>query len=504
MNNLAIKAVGITKRFPGVTANDNVSFELRVGEIHVLLGENGAGKTTLMNILAGLYSKDSGEIYVWGQKVEIKSPQDALKLGIYLVPQTPKLVRSMTVLENVVIGLKKAGIILPTRKVRDLVEGLTKSYHIIVDIDAPVYRLSASEQKRIELLKALIRHARILIFDELTTSLSPSEKADLLKFMRKFARSGGAIIFVTHKMHEVFEVGDRVTVMRNGRVVGTFDVSEVTPDKLTELMFGKSIKPESIPRLTKPGDVMFRIDNLWVDLDGYKCVRGVSLDLHSGEILGLAGVAGNGQKELVETIIGIRQPSKGKIYAKLNGKFVDITDKPTIWRLKSGISYIPEDRIRQGIIPDMTVMENVILGFRFSEDAISGLLINWSKIKAQVSEIIKKYEIATPSADVLAKYLSGGNIQKLIIAREFESKPTILIAFNPTLGLDASSTRYIWEMLIEMRNKGAAILLISEDLDEILSLSDRIAVISEGEIRGIFSREEARLDDIGRLMVRAK
>ena len=503
-DSIAVRMVGITKRFPGVVANDNVDFELRAGEIHVLLGENGAGKTTLMNILAGLYTKDSGEIYVWGQKVEILSPQDALRLGIYMVPQTPKLVQSMTVLENVIIGLRKAGMILPTRRARSWIENLAKSYYIPIDIDAPVYRLTASEQKRVELLKALVRHAKILIFDEITATLSPSEKADIFKFMRKFAMSGGAIVFVTHKINEVFEIGDRVTVMRKGKVVGTFDVSDVTQDKLTELMFGKKIEVGIAHSSAKQGDVALRVRDLWVEFDGYPSVRGVSFDLYYGEILGIAGIAGNGQKELVEAIIGLRRPSMGKIYMNADGGFIDITDKSTSWRLKSGISYIPEDRIRYGIVPNMSVAENLILGFRCLRGALDGFIINWNTVRSWASDVIKKYRIVAPSVDIPARHLSGGNIQKLIVARELESKPKIIVAFNPTLGLDVSSTKYVWETLMDMRDRGIAILLISEDLDEIMSLSDRIMVMSEGEIKGIFDRREADIDTIGRLMVRAK
>ena len=501
---LAVRMLGITKRFPGVIANDNVDFELRTGEIHVLLGENGAGKTTLMNILIGLYTKDSGEIYVWGRKVEILSPQDALRLGIYMVPQTPKLVRSMTVLENIVIGLKKAGIILPTRRAKKWIEDIAKSYYVLVDIDAPVYRLSASEQKRVEILKALVRHAKILIFDEITATLSPSEKADMFKFMRKFARSGGSIVFVTHKIGEVFEIGDRVTIMRKGKVVGTFDVSEVTADRLTELMFGRRIVVDVPHERAIPRDVALKVEDLWVEDDGFQSVRGISFSLRFGEILGVAGIAGNGQRELIEAIVGIRKPSRGRIYVNTNGKLMDITDKPTGWRIKNGLSYIPEDRIRYGIVPGMSVAENLLLGFQGCGEIVNSFVIRWDYVRSWADNIIRRYGIVAPSVDAPVRHLSGGNIQKLIVARELERKPRIIVAFNPTLGLDVRSMKYVWEILVRMKQKGVAILLVSEDLDEIFRLSDRILVMSEGEVRGIFDREEADINIVGRLMSRAK
>jgi len=501
--NLAVKMVNITKRFPGVVANDKVNFELKIGEVHALLGENGAGKTTLVNILCGLYEKDSGEIYVWGKKVEIRSPKDAIRLGIFMVPQTPKLASSLSVIENIVIGLKNSGIIMPIRKIRKKVVEIRKKYNIIINPDAKIYQLSAAEQKRVEIIKALIRGAKILIFDEPTATLSPPEKQKLFRFMRQFADEGNSVIFITHKISEALEVSDRITVMRKGKVIGTVLTKDATPSLLTRWMFGTNLNLEINSSKVNSGKILLKVVDLWVKNDAKEIVvKGISFDLFSGEILGVAGVAGNGQKELVEALVGLRPVARGKIFVDSGNNLVEITRFPPKIRIKYGISFIPDDRIRYGIVPDMSIMENLLLGFHDKKEFTGAFLLKWAEIKKWAEKLVKKYRIIAPNLNTPAKYLSGGNIQRLILAREMARNPKIIIAAYPTLGLDAFSTQYIRNTLVKLKEKGVGILLISEDLDELFELSDRIMVMSDGRIKGILPKEKASIEIVGKLMTK--
>lgn len=499
---IAVRMIGITKRFPGVVANDNVDFELNVGEIHTLLGENGAGKTTLMNILCGFYSPDFGEIYVWGKRVDISSPRDAMKLGIFMIPQTPKLVLSMSVLENVIIGLKSVGIIFSKKKVEEKILDIAKKFNININPRAKIYSLSASERKRVEIIKALMRNAKVLVFDEPTATLSPVETKKLFDFMRRFKENNGSVIFITHKLHEALEISDRITVMRKGRVVGTIDKAHASEELLTKWMFGESIKKTTYHRKTREDKMtILKVEDLYVKNDaGEQVVNGVSFEIRMGEIFGIAGVAGNGQKELVEAIMGLRKIKKGKILLRRNGREIDVT-KFGLRLTRDFIGFIPEDRITHGIAPSMSVAENLVLK-DYKLPIFSGIImLKMDKILEWARSIVKNYRIKTPNINTPVKYLSGGNIQKLIVARELSRDPQLIIAMYPTLGLDVKTTRIVRQKLVEARNRGAAIILISEDLDEILELSDRIAVIYRGSIIKIFEGNDINKQEIGRLMI---
>ncbi len=498
----ALKLINITKRFPGVIANDHISLEIYPGEIFTILGENGAGKTTLMNIIFGIYTPDEGEIYVYGKKVFFKSPKDAYKYGIAMVSQTPKLIKSMSVLENIILGLKEAGIILPIKKIRKKVEEIIERYGLHINLDAKVWQLSASEQKRVEILKALIRGARILILDEPTTSLSPIEKRRLFEFMRRMKEEGNTILFITHKLSEALEVSDRIAVLRKGKLVGVVNKDEATPDMLTMMMFGKRIAGFNGKEETERKETVLIIKDLFVKNDmGEIALKGISLEVKAGEILGIAGVAGNGQKELIEVLMGIRRAEKGEILFRINGKVEEITNLKPKKRLSLGFGIIPEDRIKHGIAPDLSVAENLIIRYYDRRPFSNWILLNRDYIMEWAKRMIEKYKIATPSPEKPAKFLSGGNIQRIIIARELDSFRRFIIAAYPTFGLDVESTRFVRNKLLEQRNKGAAIILISEDLDEILELSDRIAVIYEGEIKGIFDAKEVDVEEIAKLMI---
>jgi len=494
---VAVKMVGIVKRFPGVIANDHIDFEVHVGEVHALLGENGAGKTTLMNILYGLYKPDEGEIYVWGRKVKIHSPRDAIRLGIGMVHQHFMLIPNFTVAENIVLGTK-----LPRAPLLDIkeayrrIEELSKKYGLKVDPKAYIWQLSVGEQQRVEILKLLYRNARILILDEPTSVLTPSETVELFKALRRMANEGRAVIFITHKLKEVFAVADRVTVLRRGKRIATLPVSQTNERELARMMVGREVFL-TIPRTpVKPGKEVLIVENVLAMGDkGLPALKGVSLRVREGEIVGVAGVAGNGQKELVEVIIGLRKVVKGKII--ING--IDVTNKSPEFIQKLGVAYIPENRMR-GVIPDLPILKNLIIGMHKEPPIAQRLTINFKNAQNFARKLIREYNIVAPSEFTPVKYLSGGNIQRLVLARELSRKPKLLIAEQPTRGLDIGATEYVRKKILEQRNRGCGILLISEDLDEIVSMSDRIIVMYEGSIVGELSAKEADLETLGLLM----
>ena len=493
-----VRMIGITKRFPGVIANDKVDFELMPGEVHALLGENGAGKTTLMNILYGLYRPDEGQIFIDGREVEIRSPRDAMRLGIGMVHQHFKLVSTLTVAENIALSLEGTGLILPARRVRARILEVAQHYGLEVDPDARIWQLSVGERQRVEILKLLIRNAKVLILDEPTTVLAPGEREELFKVLRKLAYEGRGIVFITHKLEEVFRVADRVTVLRKGRVVASgLPVRSTTPSELAKLMIGRELKPRLVKKPARLGEPVLEVEDLSVlDDKGLLAVRGVSFNVRRGEILGIAGVAGNGQRELVEAIIGLRKPRSGRI--RIDGH--DVTGKAPADVLKLGVAYIPEDRARYGIVPDLSVAENLILklykvppfkrGFFLDEEYI----LSWSR------KVVSDFGIVTPNVRAPAGSLSGGNIQRLILARELSTRPKLIVASHPTFGLDVAATEQIRSLLIEQRERGAGVLLVSEDLSEIMELSDRIAVMHEGQIVGLLSPSEADVEKIGLMM----
>ena len=478
----------ITKRFPGVLANDAVDLELRTGEVHALIGENGAGKSTLMRVLYGMYPADEGRIFVRGGAAKIGSPRDAIALGIGMVHQHFVLVDPFTVTENIILGDENEAV-LDMSEAQRRVSELADSYGFQVDPGKPVEELSVGEEQRVEILKALYRGVEILILDEPTAVLTPGETKELFGNLRKLCDAGKSIVFISHKLDEVLEIADRITVLRRGKVVGETRPSETSKAKLAEMMVGRPV----LFRLEKPqvafGDPVLRVE----ELTSEGKLNGVSLEVRSGEILGVAGVEGNGQRELAEALIGLRQPASGTI--SLDGR--DITGRSVQDIRNAGVAYIPEDRHEQGLVLDMTLWENAVLGRHDDREFSSGLGVLFiRKIKELASRLVKLFDVRTRSIEVNASTLSGGNQQKLILARELETDPKLLIASQPTRGLDVGAIEFVWKQILEQKAAGRAVLLISAELDEIYALSDRIVTLYEGRITGEFA-PDAQPEEIG-------
>jgi len=494
----SIELRGISKRFPGVLANDRVDFDVKSGEVHALLGENGAGKSTLMKILYGLYHPDEGEISINDRLVTISSPTDAINQGIGMIHQHFMLVPTLTVAENVALGLPSScGPLTDLDRVSKRILELAKIYGLKIDPDAYVWQLSVGQQQRVEIIKALYRGAALLILDEPTAVLTPQEVDELFVIMRQMVRDGHALIFISHKLHEVVEISNRITVLRDGRKMGTRPTSEVTKQILANWMVGREVGFAPDRGNVERGECRLQLDQVSCGSDrGTPGLRGVSLELCSGEVLGVAGVSGNGQRELAEAITGLRKITGGRVI--LEGQDVtnfvpgDITDRM--------LSYIPEERMRDGMIKNFTIAENMILREHQKQPYSRSGFLNLRDISSHSDELIKKFHVKTPSRDTLAKNLSGGNIQKVVLARELSRSPRVILAAQPTRGLDIGATEYVREQLLEQRCQGVAIMLISEDLDEILALSDRIAVIYEGQIMDIVPRENATAEKLGLLM----
>lgn len=488
----------IVKKFPGVVANAGVNLEVRGGGIHALLGENGAGKTTLMNILYGIYQQDEGKIWVNGHLVDINSPQDAIKLGIGMIHQHFRLVVTHTVAENVVLGLPN-NFLFPARAADKQIRDLSSRYGIKVDPNAYIWQLSAGEQQRVEILKTLFRGARILILDEPTSMLTPQETDELLATLRQMTREGYTIIFITHKLEEVMKFSDRVTVLRQGNVVSTLETAQTTRGELAKLMVGREVFLNINKNEMQRGNVVLEIKNLSTMGDKLiHAVKNVSLSVYAGEILGVAGVAGNGQRELVEAVTGLRPVTEGRII--LNG--TDITHTPPRKRIDLGIGSVPGERMT-GLIPNMSIADNLILKSYLRPQFNKNQFLDRERIHDHVDQLIRKYSISTPSRATPVKLLSGGNIQRALLARELSDSPPVLIATHPTSGLDVGAIEFIWDLFIKERDTGRAILLISEDLEEIMALSDRIAVLFEGEVVGIVKPQETTPEQIGLLMAGA-
>ena len=495
----AIQMVGVTKTFPGVTANDHVDFSADKAEIHGLLGENGAGKSVLMSILYGLYKPDSGEIMVNGEKAEISGPSDAMRLGIGMVHQHFMLVPSLTVVENIILGMEPTvnGVMLDReRMLRDVADSC-KRYKLDVDVEAPVYQLPVGVQQRVEILKALYRGADVLILDEPTSVLTPGETEELFNAVRELKADGKTVIFISHKLREVLAICDRITVLKRGKVVGTVLASKTNEEQLAEMMVGRKIVYEFTKEAECGLEPVLRLDGLECLSDrGIPALRGLDLDLCGSEILGVAGVEGNGQTELVEAVMGLRDLPSGTV--KLDGQ--DITDTPPRARIQRGVSHIPEDRYKRAIVPDFSVLENLILGSQRDRFTSNGVSIDFAEASRFSTDMINDYQIATPGPETLIRYLSGGNQQRVVVAREFSRDPKVVIAAQPTRGLDVGATEYVRRKLVEMRDHGAGVLLISADLDEIWALSDRVAVIYEGRIVAVKDVDETDQQEIGLLM----
>jgi ABC-type uncharacterized transport system ATPase subunit len=493
---------GVTKRFPGVLANDHVNFDVKTGEVHALLGENGAGKSTLMKILYGLYHPDEGEILINGKPVTIDSPTDSINLGIGMIHQHFMLVQTLTVAENVALGLPSSrGLITDLDRVSKRILELADIYGLKIDPDAYIWQLSVGQQQRVEIIKALYRGAALLILDEPTAVLTPQEVDELFVIMRQMTKDGHALIFISHKLHEVVEISNRVSVLRDGRLIGTRPTSETTKQDLANWMVGREVGFAPDRGEVERGEARLRLENISCGSDrGTPGLRGVSLDVHSGEILGIAGVSGNGQRELAEAITGLRKVTGGNIF--LEGE--DVTNLLPAELTERMLSYIPEERMRDGMIKNFTVAENMILREHHKQPFSRSGFLSLGEIAQHSKKLIDQFQVKTPSQETFAKNLSGGNIQKVVIARELSRQPRAIIAAQPTRGLDIGATEYVRQQLIEQRKAGVAILLISEDLDEILALSDRIAVIYEGQIMDNVPREEATPEKLGLLMAGVK
>ncbi len=490
---------GIVKRFPGVLANDQIDFDLLPGEVHALLGENGAGKTTLMNVLYGLYHPDEGEILVRDQAVRFHSPHDAIRHRLGMVHQHFMLVTRFTVAENMVLGQPSPRwpLIEHRSDVHERILRISKEYGLMVSPETPVWQLSVGEQQRVEILKALYRGADVLILDEPTAVLTPQEVEELLAIVRRLARQGHSIVFISHKLGEVLSVSDRITVLRDGRVVDTVKPGATDRSELARMMVGREVLFRQQKGVCQPGGAQLEIRNLWVRNDrGMQAVRGVALDVCAGEIVGVAGVAGNGQSELEEAIRGLRPVERGSI--RVCGQ--DVTDGMARETIEAGLGHIPSDRYRHGLVREFSVAENLVLERFASSRFARGGWLDTTAISKHAQGLVADYDVRTPSLDTRAGMLSGGNAQKLILARELSGEPSVLLASQPTRGLDVSAIEYIHGRLLEQREAGVSILLISTELEEILNLSDRIAVMYEGEIVGMLDAAEADADTLGLLM----
>jgi len=494
----SVELRSIVKRFPGVLANDHVNFDVRAGEIHALLGENGAGKSTLMKILYGLYQADEGEILINGRPARIRSPADALRQGIGMIHQHFLLVPAFTVTENVALGLRSSrGLLLDLDVVARRIRVLSESYGLQVDPDAKVWQLALGQQQRVEILKALYRGASLLVLDEPTAVLTPQEVEQLFSVLRRMAEAGHSLIFISHKLSEVLAISQRITVLRDGRTVGTVHTAEATREMLAQMMVGREVLFNLECAPIARGGARLTLRNLVVDGDtGLPAVRGVSLEVRAGEILGIAGVSGNGQRELAEAIAGLRPLRAGQIYLDDN----DVTGWSPERLTRAGLSYVPEERMRDGAIREFTVAENMILRDHAKPPLSAGTFLRFRMIADHCERLIKEYDIKTPSHSTPLKALSGGNIQKLIMARELARKPKVLVASQPTRGVDIGATEYIHRRLLAQRNEGAATLLISEDLDEVRRLSDRIAVMFNGQVMGIVPRDQVTVSQLGMMM----
>lgn len=493
-----IEMKGIGKTFPGIRANDDINFTLEKGEIHVLLGENGAGKSTLMNILYGLYQPDEGQIFIQGKPIRITNPNVAITQGIGMVHQHFMLVQPFTVTENIILGKEpRKGTTLDLEKAAKDVEEISKKYELKVDPKAVVQDISVGMQQRVEILKTLYRGAEILILDEPTAVLTPQEIEELGITLKSLVNQGKSIILITHKLKEVISMSDRVTIIRRGKVIDTLNTKDTNIDELAEKMVGRKVSFSVEKKESQASIPVLEVKGLKVmDSRKLETVKGVDLKVYGGEIFGIAGVDGNGQNELVHAITGLASASAGEIL--LDGKEItNLTPKEVI---ESGVGHIPEDRHKRGLVLGYSLAENAILGSHRSIRFKKGLGLSYQKIREYCRKLIKEYDIRTPNEKVLAKSLSGGNQQKLIVAREIDRDPSLCIASQPTRGLDVGAIEFVHKKLVELRDQGKAVLLVSLELDEIMELSDRIAVMYDGRIVSIIDAKDATEKKLGILM----
>jgi ABC-type uncharacterized transport system ATPase subunit len=502
---LAIEMRGICKQFPGVLANDCVDFSLRKGEIHALLGENGAGKSTLVNILTGLYRPDRGTILADGKPVTLNSPRDAISHGIGMVHQHFMLVPTQTVTENILLGLDHPRFVMRLEEYEKTIADLARKYGLPVEPSRKVWQLSVGEQQRVEILKMLYRGVQVLIMDEPTAVLAPQEIDELFKTLRSMAAEGKSIIFISHKLHEVMAIADRVTVLRKGSVTAAgIPVKETDKAELARLMVGRDVLFRLEKKPKSPGEVVLAVDSLQAQNDkGLPALRGVSLEVRAGEIVGLAGVAGNGQSELAEVITGLRTATGGRVILHARtvvgeGGRGRATPGQVRWMIHAGVSHIPEDRTHVGTAPNLSVTDNLIMKSYDQPPIARGWAINRDRARSSAERLKEAFDIMVPTVETPVRLLSGGNLQRLILAREIDSAPKLMIAMQPTRGLDVGAIEGVHRLLLEQRDAGAAILLVSEELEELVDLSDRIYVVYNGEVMGEVHEADAAM--IGLMM----
>ncbi len=499
-----IEMLNIRKEFPGIVANDDITLRLKRGEIHALLGENGAGKSTLMSVLFGLYQPEAGEIRKNGQVVQINNPNDATALKIGMVHQHFKLVDVFTVLDNIILGAEDTKLgFLQKKAAREKIQALSEKYGLAVDLDAKVEDITVGMQQRTEILKMLYRDNEILIFDEPTAVLTPQEIDELMEIMRGFAREGKSILFITHKLNEIMAVSDRVTILRKGRYIGTVETKNTTKQELSSMMVGRPVQLEVHKKPAQPGEVILDVEHMTVPSNRHKnnAVKDVSFQVHAGEIVCIAGIDGNGQSELVYGLTGLEKTTGGRV--TLCGQ--DITHASIHKRNHSGLSHIPEDRHKHGLVLDDTLENNIVLQ-RFQEPQFQSMgFINRGAVRKYAERIIEQYDVRSGQGPVtIARSMSGGNQQKAIIGREIDRENPLLIAVQPTRGLDVGAIEYIHSQLVAQRDAGKAVLLVSLELDEVMNLSDRILVMYEGEIVGELDPKQTDVQELGLYMAGAK
>jgi simple sugar transport system ATP-binding protein len=493
----SLEMVNISKSFQGVKANSDINITIREGEILGLLGENGAGKTTLMNILYGLYQPDAGSISINGKNITINSPVDSRHQGIGMVHQHFMLVQNHTVAENIALGFEETPQLFPQRNLNEKILSFAQKFNFDIDPSRMVWQLSAGEQQRVEILKALMNGADLLILDEPTSVLTSQESRDLFQNFREMRDQGHMIILISHKLDEILDLCDRVTVLQKGRVVGEADTKTVDKKGLARMMIGRDIIFQIEKEPMERSEKVLDIEDVVVKSDkGLDAVRGLSFEVFRNEIFGIAGVSGNGQRELVEAITGLRRVESGKIIME----DTDITNETARCVYDSGIAHVPEERIKFGIAPGLCLYDNAILKQHHKSKYSNKLFLAYNKIKQHTQQLLSEFKVLAPSINVQAKNLSGGNIQKLILGREISEKPSLLVASHPTYGLDVGATEYLRNQLLKRRREGGAVLLVSEDLDEIFELCDRIAVMFRGEFMGVLEADDERLKDIGLMM----